>query len=397
MIPDRTQLNTLYIKTDDGEYQELGKTTSVEYECAVEEIPTLRLELRCTYEQNKKEKEVKEMSYDELVKKLPKIEIDGVPIEYGKTKVIYTYDNIDYEGLIIYNDGSGGNELIFLSDERCADFNDELTCIDSDIKRVLTRTFDEKNLEYRNFWVYITDLKLAPKKTELRIDANGITLKGNGNIICSTVYEPFNYVSYDTSITKDFYEKSCLGMWNTEEEKERGNKMELINIYKEKSLENIEKYFEKEEKDYLESNEIRKQFEAIINEANEKIKKLYESQNLFEESLYKITEKSQPAYDDINYVLFHKFSDSGITNIREKHTKINNELYETLNEVQAQIECIEDHSENEYEEIMRVLKDYGIVDEKGKVTPYQIKKLHLHNDLDDDNHAKRGRKPKKSE
>ena len=44
---------------------------------------------------------------------------------------------------------------------------------------------------------------------------------------------------------------------------------------------------------------------------------------------------------------------------------------------------------------MRVLKDYGIVDEKGKVTPINIKPRHA---FDDGVENRRGRKPsKKSE
>lgn len=379
MIPDRTQLGTLYIKTDDGEYQELGKTTSVEYACDVASLPTLNLELRCTYEQNKKEKEVKEMTYEELVKTLPKIEIDGVPIEYGKTKVIYTYNSIDYEGLIVYNDDSDMLNLLFLSDTKCYDFNSVLDTISNEVENTLNFTFDEKKFEYRNQWADISDLKLAPKKTDihittssgLKIDTTGLT-----TISCNIDYP---YITYDTRKTKDFYEKYCLGKWNTEEKKERGNEMELINIFEEKSKKNISDYYDNELEKHKNDNKLKSQFEAIVKEANEKIRKLYESQDLTKDNLYQIVEN--PALvTQIGYKLQYTGSDKAIREIRELEKDELSNIDELLNEVNAQIECIEEHSDNEYEEIMNVLKDYNIVDEKGKIKPYVVKKRHIYED-----------------
>jgi len=212
------------------------------------------------------------------------------------------------------------------------------------------------------------------------------------------IIDPYErYVWGDIKTTQDY----CNAL-----QEERGDKMKLIEIYKEKSLKNINNYYDKKIKEHKESDPIYNNYQQIINEANENLKRLYNSQNHLDNLLYEL-EEDYNFSDNIVYVLSYNGDDEYINQIKEERKKVINSIKEKIAEAEAHIELINQFTDKNYEytDVIDILAEYGITDEKGHITPYEIKEENpSQTTISSDtlcpkqNCKRRGRKPnKKSE
>ena len=177
---------------------------------------------------------------------------------------------------------------------------------------------------------------------ELKIDDSGITitcegLRSSGKAFIEAI-KHYNVPSCSIDL-------GTLNLYNYEEKKE-GKNMKLLNMYVEKSQDNIRKYYHNLED-------------------MEKLAEKYNESNTPNGSY--LTEDCGDY--DFHYMVSHKTTEK-----EEMYMNLCNEefkqLREKIEEVQAQLEIITNDENSSYHDINYVLHNYGIIDDNGKLTPY---------------------------
>ena len=329
------------------------------------------------------------MTYEEFIEKLPSLIIDGKEIEYNKTKVMYN----GHIGVIIYRDKSSFRPLLFKSDDIFKDvFITGLDCLDltNYEMKMLCDTFGENGTYC---WVDENCLSLIDDElftyTSFKLDNDGliITSHNSKNLIETTPYTPYpinfptlgefdlynNHKGYDFSldsvdasryIVEDIKEtKKLEKILNEKEEKE----MKLLEIYKEKSIENIKKYYKLKREEIRNNNIVQQDVDFVVNEFKEKMKSLLERYtfgNIDKFGAY-IDEFDIICNIGRQYVCYG--DDNEITKLDEMEYEELRAIDEKIEEVKGHLELVD---EKDHYLIIEVLKNYSIVDSNGKVKPY---------------------------
>lgn len=147
--------------------------------------------------------------------------------------------------------------------------------------------------------------------------------------------------------------------------KKEGKDMKLLNMYVEKSENNIKDYYEKLLNEEYDNREVVKEFEDLCNK--------------FQEDLAKLAEKTADEKIRLIELEYEDFeSGYGIEcnpteeeqEIREKISEELRNLHDKIDEVNAQLEIITSDENSSHHDINYVLHNYGIIDENYKLTPY---------------------------
>lgn len=192
-----------------------------------------------------------------------------------------------------------------------------------------------------------TSIELDKNEPILTIDANGLTLASG----------------IDFS-GKDIWEKL---MEKRTKEKKEGNKMELLNMYKEKSEKNINDFYDMLKRNETENDIVKKEFDELIDKFDKDIKKLADKYNPYNgvNGSYIVEEKY--CILTIPYHLYHDESEKEkeIEKMRENEL---HQLEEKIREVSAHLDLLPIDKSHAY--VMDILRLYDIVNEDWKVTPY---------------------------
>ena len=182
-----------------------------------------------------------------------------------------------------------------------------------------------------------------------------------------------NHKCYDFSL--DSINAYVYGIWNTknndEEEnlnKKEGENMKLLNMYVDKSQENIRKYYNNLIEMEINNDVVQKEYDELINKFIEDMEKLAEKYN--ESNTPNGSYLTEDCGDyDFHYVVSHKMNEKEemYYKLREKELK---QLPDKIDEVNAQLEIITSDENSSHHDINYVLHNYGIIDENYKLTPY---------------------------
>lgn len=198
---------------------------------------------------------------------------------------------------------------------------------------------------------------------ELKIDDSGITitcegLRSSGKAFIEAI-KHYNVPSCSIDL-------GTLNLYNYEEKKE-GENMKLLNMYVEKSQENIRKYYRNLIELEQSNDVVQKEYDELINKFKEDMEKLAEKYN----------ESNTPNGSYLTYCgdyYFHYMVLHKHTEKEEMYYKLRDEelkqLREKIEEVQAQLEIITNDENSSYHDINYVLHNYGIIDDNGRLTPY---------------------------
>lgn len=172
------------------------------------------------------------------------------------------------------------------------------------------------------------------------------------------------------------YEPSCsidlgtLNLYNYEEKKE-GKNMKLLNMYVEKSQENIRKYYDNLIKIEENNDIVKKEYDELTNKFVEDMEKLAEKYNELNTPNGSYLIEDCGDYD-FHYMVVHKNTEK-----EEMYHKLCNDelkqLHDKVEEINAQIEMIDmfgDENNANYDMLQSILIEYGVINENGRLTPY---------------------------
>lgn len=171
------------------------------------------------------------------------------------------------------------------------------------------------------------------------------------------------YVEEDIERTK-CYEKYVLG-------KKEGENMKILNMYVEKSQENIRKYYDNLIEMERNNDVVAKEYDELINKFVKDMEKLAEKYN--ESNTPNGSYLTEDCGDyDFHYMVSHK-----ITEKEEMYYKLRDEemkqLHEKIEEINAQLEMLDmfgDENNANYDVVQDILTEYGVINENGRLTPY---------------------------
>lgn len=149
--------------------------------------------------------------------------------------------------------------------------------------------------------------------------------------------------------------------------KKEGKDMKLLNMYVEKSQENIRKYYDNLIEMEKNNDVVEKEYNKLINKFVEDMEKLAEKYN--ESNTPNGSYLTYCGDYDFHYMVLHKNTEK-----EEMYYKLRDEelkqLREKIEEVQAQLEIITNDENSSYHDINYVLHNYDIIDDNGRLTPY---------------------------
>lgn len=210
----------------------------------------------------------------------------------------------------------------------------------------------------------VPDLRTTPPKTEedeplIKIDSDGITIN------CGIDVANNDIASLMPKFGKTFWEK-CIKE-KIEEEKEGNKMMQLLQIYDEKSRNNINSFYDMLKKNETENDVVKKEFSELIDKFAEDIKKLADKYNPYNGVNGTYIVEDECSDFEIPYSLFHDTTEKEeeIEKMRENEL---HQLEEKIREVSAHLDLISGDESHGY--VMDILYLYNIVNKKWKVTPY---------------------------
>lgn len=212
--------------------------------------------------------------------------------------------------------------------------------------------------------------------SELKIDDSGIILKCEALRSCGKSFMEscmntinsgaFNF-NCDDTIDAMRYCVEDIENTNKYLEKKEGENMKILNMYVEKSQENIRNYYKNLMEMEANNDVVTKEYNELTNKFVEDMEKLAEKYN--ESSTPNGSYLTYCGDYDFHYIvlrkptekeeMYHKLRDEELKQLREK-----------IEEVQAQLEIITNDENSSYHDINYVLHNYGIIDDNGKLTPY---------------------------
>jgi len=153
--------------------------------------------------------------------------------------------------------------------------------------------------------------------------------------------------------------------------KEEGENMKILNMYVEKSQENIRKYYDNLIEIEKNNDVVAKEYDELINKFVKDMEKLAEKYN--ESNTPNGSYLTEDCGDyDFHYMVSHK-----ITEKEEMYYKLRDEemkqLHEKIEEINAQLEMLDmfgDENNANYDVVQDILTEYGVINENGRLTPY---------------------------
>ena len=210
----------------------------------------------------------------------------------------------------------------------------------------------------------------------LKIDDSGITIRSYDTSIvesCTNTIDLGTLKLYNCDDTIDAMRYYVEDIKNTEKleeflNKKEGENMKILNMYVEKSQDNIRKYYHNLIEMEKNNDVVTKEYDELINKFVEDMEKLAEKYN--ESNTPNGSYLTEDCGDyDFHYMVSHKTTEK-----EEMYMNLCNEefkqLREKIEEVQAQLEIITNDENSSYHDINYVLHNYGIIDDNGKLTPY---------------------------
>ena len=173
---------------------------------------------------------------------------------------------------------------------------------------------------------------------------------------------------YATSEIPNFVEKNCFKVYR-EEEKEMED-IKLLNVYKDRAITHLRELYDEVFENIKNSNEFIAKFRAITDVYNNACKELFESQHREEPDLDIYPIRKNNYGNGCDYVIDDEYLDRIDEELIEKYEKLRKEFTDNISECRMQIKLVQQTS-NSYEDITKILKLYGIIDNNGKVVTYE--------------------------
>lgn len=228
---------------------------------------------------------------------------------------------------------------------------------------------DVSGIEMTNNKLYIVDEEgvkheVAPFSVPTSIElSQGGRGYGKSFITCSALDDSADALRYcveDTTLTKEM--KKLVN-------KKEGNKMELLRLYNKKSNQNINEHYDLLIEHEKENDVVRKEFEELVDKFNEDLENLANKYNPYNAVKGTYIIEDECSDFDIPYSLFHDNT--------EKEKEINSMRVDELHKLDEKIEEINAHFQllpiveaTSHEQVMEILKAYGVVNDVGQLTPY---------------------------
>ena len=219
--------------------------------------------------------------------------------------------------------------------------------------------------------------------SELKIDDSGIILKCEGlrsygksfmesymntinsgafNFNCDDTIDAMRYCVEDIKNTKKMEEFL---------NKKEGENMKILNMYVEKSQENIRKYYDNLIEMEKNNDVVTKEYDELINKFMEDMEKLAEKYNELNTPNGSYLTEDCGDYD-FHYMVVHKNTEK-----EEMYYKLRDEelkqLHDKIDEINAQLEMVDmfgDENNCDYDTVQGILVEYGVINENGRLTPY---------------------------
>ena len=155
-------------------------------------------------------------------------------------------------------------------------------------------------------------------------------------------------------------------------EKKEGENMKILNMYVEKSQENIRKYYDNLIKLEENNDVVKKEYDKVVEgykKAMEELAEKYNEVNSPTGSFIII----EPAFGmESRFTVVHKTTEK-----EEMYHKLCNDelkqLHDNVEEINAQLEMLDmfgDENNANYDMLQSILIEYGVINENGRLTPY---------------------------
>ena len=188
-------------------------------------------------------------------------------------------------------------------------------------------------------------VKLSPSPENLTINAKDITLNVDSDtnpFVGGTISIPINIDKAD-KVDMDWIEKTFL---NKKEDKKMSD-IKLLEIYRERAKEKIDDDYVTEKCKILQEDTIQNIIEEMENQVNAILESEESKDRLHVRKDYMVTKETQEKLKKLD------------EDIKLKNEKLSN----TIGEIYAMFELTEN-----FEERMKILKKYGILDKNGKLS-----------------------------
>lgn len=153
------------------------------------------------------------------------------------------------------------------------------------------------------------------------------------------------------------------------EEKKEGNKMKLVEIYKERALNVINEARKEEKESVLNDNPIVKKYTKLIEEFEKAQEELYMNQAI--DNMIIDIKNSDNMY---KYGISNSITNAMYLAIDEKYNTLVTEIEEKIREVYAHIGAIDmnSNSDNKVDLMYGILEEYGIIDSRLHIIDYKL-------------------------
>lgn len=194
-------------------------------------------------------------------------------------------------------------------------------------------------------------------------ECHGMTSNGRGEPVypaCADMdvddyldYEAFKeeYLDYEV------FKKDCLGEFKEE------NFMKVLDIYKERKYKELKDLFKQKEKDVLDNNKYIKEYNEIVNEFSAKLEEFATRTDVKAEEMLVQTGYKTGAFA---YEIRDSYEKNLMQDLITEYNQEKAKLEKCIDEVKAIIELIP-AGESYDAKVIEVLKNYEILDKKGKI------------------------------
>lgn len=195
---------------------------------------------------------------------------------------------------------------------------------------------------------------------ELKIDDSGITITCESLRNCDDTIDAMRYCVEDIKNTNKYLEKK------------EGENMKILNMYVDKSQENIRKYYNNLIEMEKNNDVVQKEYDEVVEsykKAMEELAEKYNEVNSPTGSFIMIN----PAFGmESRFTVLHKTTEK-----EEMYHKLCNDelkqLHDKVDEINAQLEMINmfgDENNANYDVVQDILIEYDVINENGRLTPY---------------------------
>lgn len=225
---------------------------------------------------------------------------------------------------------------------------------------------DYNSMHFYNYWLKIhkeNNVKKAFYDLEgedcceycrYQDECHGITSNGRGEPIypaCADALDPNDYMDYEK------FKKDYLGEFKEE------NFMKILDIYRERKCKELKDLFKQKEKDMLDNNKYIKEYNEIVNEFSAKLEEFATRTDVKAEEMLLQTGYKTGTFA---YEIRPSYMDNLTKDLAAEYSQEEAKLEKYIDEVKAIIELIP-AGESYDGKVIEVLKNYEILDKKGKI------------------------------